>query len=399
MFSKYILHRDVGVSIFAHSNKNVVPWGEIIQAGASHINVGLNYIAAKKNMERQNRYNFAMAQYQNAWNLAQWKRERDYNTEMWNKTNEYNSPEQQLKRYQAAGVNPYMALPQTNGGTAQAQTAPQAPAAVGYPSAEMDMSGVYAAQQQGVAAIGNIFNSALVQEQAKAARLQNLITLATFDDRIKGEKSDWRLKGYTSDLLRDTYQDLITKTHEEALQSKMQTSMQSLQLVNGKYDLGRKIFEFEHLMPVQVEQARQDLFVTICRAALLKSQKNLTDKQAQVVFKNAAAQWLSALAAMKNAENGARANDINDYTAKNNAWNQNQTTYRANKEFNYKWKMGYAQKEIKLGVDLLESNIFKNYNGDWFSSAKHKIDTDPFYGGKKSVGAKTSLPTVNTINR
>lgn len=359
MLSKYILHRDVGVSLFAHSNKNFAPWGEIIQAGASHINVGLNYIAARNNMKRQNDYNVDMARMQNQYNYEQWLRERDYNTEMWNKTNEYNSPEQQMKRYQAAGVNPYMALSQTNGGTAQAQTAPQAPPAVGYPSAEMDMSGVYAAQQQGVAAIGNMFNSSLVQEQAKSARLQNLITLATFDDRIKGEKADWRLKGYTSDLLRDTYQDLITKTHEEALQSKMQTSMRSLELVNGKYDLGRKIFEFEHLMPTQIEQARQDLFVTICRAALLKSQKNLTDKQSKVVFKNAAAQWLTALAAMKNAQNGARANDINDYTAKNNAWNQNQTTYRANKEFNYKWKQGYAQRQIEIGVDLLETQWFR----------------------------------------
>ena len=53
-------------------------------------------IAAQKEENRLNRdYNMKLAAYQNRMNLAQWQRE-----------NEYNSPENQMKRLRAAGLNP-----------------------------------------------------------------------------------------------------------------------------------------------------------------------------------------------------------------------------------------------------------------------------------------------------
>lgn len=50
----------------------------------------------------------------------QQKKAQEYNTTMWNKTNEYNSPQEQMKRWQEANLNPHLMYGQGNSGNAQA---------------------------------------------------------------------------------------------------------------------------------------------------------------------------------------------------------------------------------------------------------------------------------------
>lgn len=133
----------------------------IIAGGASLIgslfSSGSSANTANKNLQmqrEQNEANLKLAQYQNDWNLEQWKRE-----------NAYNTPTNQLTRYKAAGINPYMALGQVSAGNTTA----------GLQSSDM-VSGQHAPQLQqtvpmaaaasdGVAQMASLYNQALQATQ------------------------------------------------------------------------------------------------------------------------------------------------------------------------------------------------------------------------------------------
>lgn len=76
----------------------------------------MQYDSTIEGINLQNEANRELAEYQNEWNLAQWNRE-----------NEYNSPEQQMARLKAAGLNPNLAYNMATTGNAN-----DSPQAVGY---------------------------------------------------------------------------------------------------------------------------------------------------------------------------------------------------------------------------------------------------------------------------
>lgn len=63
--------------------------------------------------------------------LQRMREQNDFAERMWNKGNEYNTPYEQRKRYEAAGINPYMALGNIQAGNAQGSVTPAPPAPVG----------------------------------------------------------------------------------------------------------------------------------------------------------------------------------------------------------------------------------------------------------------------------
>ena len=82
--------------------------GSIIGSGLQMI--GQNQ--AQKHDERlaadQRRYNTSMWRSQNAEDDRRWNRQNDYNLEMWHMQNQYNSPQEQMARMKAAGLNPHL---------------------------------------------------------------------------------------------------------------------------------------------------------------------------------------------------------------------------------------------------------------------------------------------------
>lgn len=100
-------------------NKKQNSWiGPAISAGASIIGGLLGKSssdsASRTNLQinRENQaWNEKMMDKQNAWNLAQWNRE-----------NEYNSAAQQVARYRAAGLNPYLMMQNGSAGSASSVT-------------------------------------------------------------------------------------------------------------------------------------------------------------------------------------------------------------------------------------------------------------------------------------
>lgn len=90
-----------------------------------------------------------------AYNYLMKQQEQAYNLELWNLNNHYNDPSSQMKRFQDAGLNPYLIYNQQN-----TANTPQSASAPSFRSA-----GTYAKQQQNaINAIGQIMNT------VKAAR-------------------------------------------------------------------------------------------------------------------------------------------------------------------------------------------------------------------------------------
>lgn len=76
-----------------------LPAGALLAAGATALpalaNSVSNFFQSRRNTDRTNAANMRLAQFQYSKDL-----------EMWNRTNEYNSPENQMLRLKAAGLNP-----------------------------------------------------------------------------------------------------------------------------------------------------------------------------------------------------------------------------------------------------------------------------------------------------
>lgn len=67
----------------------------------------------------------------NAAALQRMREQNDFAERMWNEGNKYNTPYEQRKRYEAAGINPYLALGNIQAGNAQGSVTPAPPAPVG----------------------------------------------------------------------------------------------------------------------------------------------------------------------------------------------------------------------------------------------------------------------------
>lgn len=81
-----------------------------------------------------NKANLQIARETNAQNYKMFQEQLGFTEDMWNKNNVYNSPSEQMKRYQEAGINPYMALDNISGGNAEAVSTPSPnPAIPGAP--------------------------------------------------------------------------------------------------------------------------------------------------------------------------------------------------------------------------------------------------------------------------
>lgn len=88
----------------------------IVGVGSSIIGAGASIHGSNKDLQavrETNAANLELAKYQNDWNLQQWNRE-----------NEYNSPLEQMKRLEAAGLNPNLVY--GNGATTLSASSPRA---------------------------------------------------------------------------------------------------------------------------------------------------------------------------------------------------------------------------------------------------------------------------------
>lgn len=145
-------------------NKKQNSWiGPAISAGASIIGGLLGKSssdsASRTNLQinRENQiWNEKMMDKQNSWNLAQWNRE-----------NEYNSASQQVARYRAAGLNPYLMMQNGSAGSASSVTS-ASPATAGMSNTVLPYD--FSAAASGVGnAVSQYYNAQMISANVRKA--------------------------------------------------------------------------------------------------------------------------------------------------------------------------------------------------------------------------------------
>lgn len=222
-----------------------------VQASSSMANQFIVGVQTRQNMRKQNEWNRQMAD-------LEWQR----NLEMWNKNNAYNSPQAQMERLKAAGLNPNLVY--GNGATGNYSgsipkyQAPQMDASSIQPYLKapvMDVLGAYQDFQLKQAQIDNVRQATRSNEIRALLNSTNQEFLAnTMLDRIQQQRTkakqgifDYSLKAASNEPWLTV--DMNTgdwKSTEEWRQSvRAKLFMKSLELQKYNADIALKNAELE----------------------------------------------------------------------------------------------------------------------------------------------------------
>lgn len=171
----------------------------------------------------QQGWNRSNMNYQNQWNLDQWNRQNRYNLELWNMQNEYNSPQAQMARYKAAGLNPHLIYGQGTPGNAPNMPATSATSAA-------DVKGYTRAQSRNIMQGVDQFDKIYTMANTKA-QTDNIKTLTDLNrTKALGEATNNLIK--LQKLKSDTRGNIIG---ESTLYNTI--DLQNMQLAKIKADI------------------------------------------------------------------------------------------------------------------------------------------------------------------
>ena len=96
--------------------------GTAIAAGISGLSSIFGGILGKNSQSSANRTNLQINRENQAWNEKMMDKQNAWNLAQWNRENEYNSAAQQVARFRAAGLNPYLMIQNGSAGSASSVT-------------------------------------------------------------------------------------------------------------------------------------------------------------------------------------------------------------------------------------------------------------------------------------
>lgn len=244
--------------------------GGAIISGVSSLFGGL---FGNKSTTDTNRLNLQIAREQNA-----------FNERMWQKNNEYNTPSAQMARYAAAGINPYFALGNVNGGNATAQTAAQV-----APMQPQDYSYMHQIGNNAMTAAMNYKQGQMMDEQLKAAQMDNkyreqnilnniaktLEETAGFREKNKGLK----MLNY---MQQETMAEQIEMKRQERAQAELETVRKTIE--NNNMTLSGELMQkninmSEKQMQLLDAQYKQALATTYSTYQSAYNNTRMTDQQ------------------------------------------------------------------------------------------------------------------------
>ena len=173
-------NKNIGVPWNAHNNLCIPPLvgAAMVSGAASILGGGLSAIfgssSASKSLQAQREAN--------ATNLQIARETNEANRNLWLEQSEYNTPANQMARFRAAGINPYMAASQITGGNAE--TAPVMQSAVVDPTYN---STAAAAEMQGYSKLVDSIPAAVnfaLDAQAKVSQNKILNSQAKYSEAM-----------------------------------------------------------------------------------------------------------------------------------------------------------------------------------------------------------------------
>ena len=188
--------------------------------------------------------------------LQRMREQNDFVERMWNKGNEYNTPYEQRKRYEAAGINPYMALGNIQAGNAQGSVTPAPPAPVGNAGAFLGA---------GVAGGANAAVNTYLQNQLISSQVQKNLADA---DAVRTD---------TPYIGRRNEADIAsTEAGTENMRTK--TDLDRVNILIANADLDR----IKQMTPIEVQLMQANVENVTANTSLTKLQERINDWE----FKN-----------------------------------------------------------------------------------------------------------------
>lgn len=240
--------------------------GDVGNIGAAGINSAANLVIAGLNNANQRKiaseYNQAqrdLAEYQN-----------DYNYQLWQENNEYNSPEQQMNRLEAAGLNPNLIY---GSGSSVGNTSGPAPEAV-KPDLTMPGYQNYDFGDLFQKVMNNYYAGRAQQAQIELAKTQQEFIEA----RRQGELIDNIMKGAATPFAKQ-----IAERNVDMLESQYQT--QRYREVSAYYDAQTNQYRWQHIVPLEERKALTDLALKDTQLNVSKAHENLIKQQtARIIY-------------------------------------------------------------------------------------------------------------------
>jgi len=199
--------------------------------------------------------------------MAEYQYQKDL--EMWNRTNEYNSPQAQMARLKAAGLNPNLVY----GTGATANTAPATMPKYQAPRMET----VHDAGSQVMSTMSNYMD--LKAKQAQIDNLQAQTNNAKIDGLIKTEQaanaSDFYK--YNAESLSERIRNMISQTNRNDILNKLTQS----QTNETNFRLKNLLPQENTLKGQQIRNLIQSLEQSTEQTQLIKSQRFLNENQAK----------------------------------------------------------------------------------------------------------------------
>lgn len=225
--------------------------------------------------------------------LQQWERENQANLRFWNMQNAYNSPQAQMSRYQAAGLNPNLIYGQSN--TSDQVTAASSPNYQATP--------IQAEQMQGGSGVGDDFRFGIgdplqeyyklkqmetslenAEKQGKVldsqANLNNMNALygETRNNFLKSSEPYWSSNASFDNLAKKIQNDINSANLSALLfrnENILPLQKRELELLN---DLRSQNLEFNKDMnPLRISEISKRIDQIVQETGLAKSRQDLTD--------------------------------------------------------------------------------------------------------------------------
>lgn len=226
-----------------------------------------------RNQDKQNRYNTEAQERQNAYNreMADLQYQRDL--EMWERQNAYNSPLEQMNRFRAAGLNPYLALGGGNPGNAS-----------GGPSAPRVEQGV--PEQSFGFNPGQFLMQAIPMYQDMAMRSAQI-------DNVKANTENVRSRTI-NEAMRNFLMDLQQRTGEFNLETKQQMRPYQMQTVQNAVERSsiQVKSEWQRLALLKQQEQMGLLSQQAARQRMLNVDIDIEKNKADLLFAKYRNDWM-----------------------------------------------------------------------------------------------------------
>lgn len=372
----------VGGAYCAPPKRYILPLvaaGALVGAG-SFLGNAVGGLFSSHSSRKANKANLQIARETNASNERIQDKQNQFNLAMWNKENAYNTPAAQRQRYEEAGINPYFALGNIQGGNASSLLSADSAPMQGATMQPVDYSW-----------IGNGINQA-TQTAATAIAAQGQAIDNGWKNVEKSLQVNQMIQDIKNGKLRNEYQKMSNDMFKSTFNT--QTMMLDAQLKGIQIDNATKLLQqkgvdldnqlkswnLKEMAPLQKQSLEQQINYTAAQSyatyVSAYNQTRLTSAQIKRMAVQNATDTMNAITNRQNAQTNRMNAETNQYNAQTNRMvGGSQMYYNYSAGDNQSAQAQYSQRQFDELVDtyktrleilnkqpgLINSQTFNNY--------------------------------------